>query len=140
VAAAAPPRGFWEWLRHAFAVEKFDESSLDPADKDVLQRLAERVHAKRMTSAAILWMQSNRHMNFLGSQAMVAAQPVFEMTHPLVNGVLRYVGLNVPLEDYPLLIAAFEKRYSVEYLIQRLEALLAADPDGDGPVPPASRA
>jgi hypothetical protein len=124
----APPRGFWNWLRYAFAVEKYDESSLSEDDKGALQRLAERVHARRTTSAVILWMQSNRHMNFIGSQMMVAAQPVFEMTHPLLNAVLRNFGLNVPPEDYPLLVSAFEKRYSVEYLIQRLEALLAETP------------
>lgn len=128
-----PPRGFWNWLKYAFAVEKYDESSLDPADKDALQRFAERIHAKGLTSAAILWMQSNRHMNFLGSQAMVLAQPVFEMTHPLLNAVLRNFGLNVPPEDYPLLVSAFEKRYSVEYLVQRMEALLAEEPGSSGP-------
>jgi hypothetical protein len=117
-------RGFMAWLRHAFAIEKNDESSLSEDDKAVLIRLAERIHSRRMTSAAILWFQSNRHMNFLGSQVMVAAEPVFEMTHPLLNGVLRFLGLNIPPEDYPLLIAAFEKRYSIEYLIQQLEARL----------------
>jgi hypothetical protein len=70
-------------------------------------------------------MQSNRHLNFLGSQAMVAAQPMFELTHPVLNGVLRHFGLNVPPEDYPLLTTAFEKRYSIEYLVQQLEAHLA---------------
>jgi hypothetical protein len=125
--APARPRGWRDWLRHAFAVEKYDESSLDPADKDVLQRLADRVHSRGLTAAAILWMQSNRHLNFMGSQAMVAAQPIFELTHPVLNGVLRHIGLNVPPEDYPLLYAAFEKRYSVEYLIQRMEALLAEE-------------
>jgi hypothetical protein len=122
---AGPPRGFWAWLRHAFAVEKYDESSLSEDDKSALQRLAERLHAKRLDSAAILWFQSNRHMNFLGSQALVAAQPIFEMTHPLLNAVLRTFGLNIPPEDYPLLVAAFEKRYSIEYLIQRIEGLMA---------------
>jgi hypothetical protein len=127
-APAEPPRGFWGWLRHAFAIEKYDESSLEPDDKAALQRFAERLHEKRMTAAAILWMQSNRHMNFLGSQALVVAQPVFELTHPLLNAALRNFGLNIPPEDYPHLVSAFEKRYSVEYLLQRLEALLAEQP------------
>jgi hypothetical protein len=122
--APPQPRGLKAWLKHAFAIEKNDESSLSADDKAVLLRMAERIHERRMGSAAILWLQGNRHLNFLGSQAMVAAEPMFEMTHPLVNGVLRFLGLNIPPEDYPLLIAAFEKRYSIEYLIQLLEARL----------------
>lgn len=121
------PRGFRAWLKHAFAVEPYDESSLSAEEKEALERLAARIHEKRLSSAAILWVQSNRHFNWLSSQVMVMFQPIFDMTHPLLNAILRNFGLAIPPAEYPKLVAAFEKRYSVEYFVQRLEALVAGD-------------
>ena len=120
------PRGFRAWLRHAFAVERFDESSLSDEDKDVLGRLAQRIHDKKLTSAAILWADSHRHLNFLGSQLLVFARPVFDFTHPLLNTLLGRFGLYIPPADYPKLQNALEKRFSIEFFVRRLEALSAA--------------
>ena len=120
-------RSFRDWIKHAFAVEKYDESSLSEEDKAILDRLAVQIHGRGLASPAILWLQSNRHMNWFGAQFIVAFQPIFEMTHPFVNMFLRVIGLNVPVEEYPKLHGAFEKRYSIEYLVQRLEALLAGE-------------
>lgn len=125
-------RGSWlrsvrAWFKYAFAVDKYDESSLSTGEKEILERLAAQIHGRGLSSPAILWLQSNRHMNWFGSQFMVAFQPIFDMAHPLLNSFLRVLGLNVPLEDYPKLQSAFEKRYSVEYLVQRLEALAAGE-------------
>jgi hypothetical protein len=121
------PRGFRAWLRHAFAVEPYDESSLSEEERAVLRRLAQQIERRGLTSAAILWVQSNRHMNWMGSQFLVMFQPLFDLTHPLLNSILRHFGLNIPPADYPTLCTAFEKRYSIEYLIQRLEACAAGE-------------
>jgi hypothetical protein len=118
---------FTAWWRHAFAVDKYDESSLSEEDRLALQSLAARIHASGMTTPAILMLQSNRHMNFIGSQVMVAAEPIYGLTHQLLQPLLTRIGLYVPPAEMPALIAAFEKRYSVEYVIQQLEA--AADED-----------
>jgi len=122
-----PPGGLKGWLRHAFAVEPFDESCLLPEEKAVLERLARQIHSRRLTSPAILWLQSNRHMNWLGSQFLIMLAPFFDMTHPFANAMLRNFGLNLPPADYPVLCQALEKRYSVEYLVQRLEARAAGE-------------
>jgi hypothetical protein len=121
------PGGLRAWLRHAFAVEKYDESSLTEQDKEVLQSLAKAIHEKRMTAAAIVWVESNRHMNFIGSQFLVMFQPIFDLVHPVVNPILRRFGMYIAPGELPKLQAALEKRYSVEYFIQRLEACVATD-------------
>jgi hypothetical protein len=116
-----PQAGFRAWLAHAFAVDAYDESSLSPAEKQVLDYIARRIDERGMGTAAIVWMQSNRHLNWMSSQFMVFFQPFFEMVHPLLNGLTRNFGLSLKPEEYKQLAAAFEKRYSVEYFIQRLE-------------------
>jgi len=121
------PRGWKAWLKHAFHVEPYDETSLSEEDREILDRVAERIHDKKMTPAAIMWAESHRNLNFVGSQLMVMAQPAFEMTHAFINFALGKLGIYIPPADYPKLQAALEKRYSIEYFIQRLEALTATD-------------
>lgn len=122
-----PRRGLRAWLRHAFAVEKYDESSLSEQDKEVLQSLAKAIHGRRLTAAAIVWVESHRHMNFIGSQFLVMFQPIFDLVHPVVNPILRRFGMYIAPRELPKLQAALEKRYSIEYFIQCLETCVAAD-------------
>lgn len=128
---AGPQRGLRAWLAHAFAIEPYDENSLSLEERSLLERLALQIHKRGLTSAAVLWIQSNRHMNWMGSQVLVMFQPIFDMTHPLVNALLRNFGLNIPPAEYPALCSAFEKRYSIEYLVQRLEACAAGEYNED---------
>jgi hypothetical protein len=120
------PRGLIAWLKHAFAVERYDESSLNADDKEILERLAQRIHEKRMTAPAILWAESHRYLNFLGSQVLVMLQPIFDLSNPFLNMLLGRFGIHISPEDYRKLFLALEKRYSVEYFIQQLEAHAAA--------------
>jgi hypothetical protein len=137
--AQPPARGWRARWAHAFAIEKYDETSLTQEERMVLDNLALQIEKRRLTSAAVLWVQSNRHMNWLGSQFLVMFQPIFDMTHPVLNGLLRNFGLNIAPKDYRHLCTAFEKRYSIEYFIQRLEACAAGEynkdsaPAGDNP-------
>ncbi len=71
-------------------------------------------------------------MNFIGSQLMVMAEPVADLASPVLNPVLQRFGMHMPLKELPVLQAALEKRYSIEYLIQRLEHYAAAEPEGSG--------
>lgn len=121
------PRGWRAWLAHAFAVEKYDESSLSDEEKEILTRLALQIDKRGVNSAAIIWFQSNRHMSWIGSQVLVAAAPVYDLAHQFVEPMLRALGLYVKPADMPLLAEAFTKRYSVEYLLQRIEAAQAGE-------------
>lgn len=134
------PRGLRAWLRHAFAVEKYEESSLSDADKRILRKIAGQIHERRLTAAAILWIQSNRHMGWLTSQALVMFGPIFDMTHTFFNAFSRNLGLYISPADFPKLHAALEKRYSIEYFIQQLEAHAAGDYNMGSPEQQASPA
>lgn len=130
--------GFISWFRHAFAVDKYDEDSLGEDDKEILARVARRVHEKKMTAATILWVESHRNLNFIGSQLMVFSQPLFDMTHPLFNAVLNRFGIYISPPDFPKLARALEKRYSIEYFLQQLERYAAEDYNGASPNAPAA--
>jgi hypothetical protein len=123
------PRGWRAWLAHAFAVEKYDESSLSDEEKELLTRLALQIQRRGVSTAAILWFQSNHHMSWVGSQVLVAAAPVYDLAHQFVEPMLRALGLYVKPAEMPLLAEAFAKRFSVEYLLQRIEAAQAGEMD-----------
>lgn len=134
------------WFAHAFSVEKYDESSLSDDDKEILGKLAKNIADKKMTAVAILWFQSHHHLNFLGSQLLVAAQPVLDVASgvldPLMSPLLKRFGIYIPLDELPKLQVALEKRYSVEYFVQLLEAHAAGDYNipSAGPETPADNA
>lgn len=123
-----PQGGLIAALRQAFAIESYDESSLTEEERTALDDLARSIHVRRMTAPAIMFIESNRHMNFLGSQLIVMAEPVADLASPVLNPILKRFGMHLPLKELPLLQAALEKRYSVEYLVQRLEHYAAEAP------------
>jgi hypothetical protein len=125
-----PEGGLIGALRRAFAIESYDESSLTEEERTALDNLANSINRRRMTAPAIMFIESHRHMNFLGSQLMVMAEPVADLASPVLNPVLQRFGMHLPLKELPVLQAALEKRYSIEYLIQRLEHYAAVNPDG----------
>jgi hypothetical protein len=124
--SSTAPKGWRAWWAHAFAVEKYDESSLSGEEKAMLTRVALEIQRRGMTTPAILWVQANRHMNWIGSQMLVGLKPIMELADPFLQFLSRF-GLYFSPEEMPILISAFEKRYSVEYLLQRLEAAQAGE-------------
>jgi hypothetical protein len=121
------PSGWRTWLAHAFAVDKYDESSLEPEEKALITRLAIEINARGMATPAIMYIHSQRHMGWLGSQVLVAAEPVFDLAHPLLNPLLKRFGLQISTDEMPVLISAFEKRFAPEYFVQRIEAAQAGE-------------
>jgi hypothetical protein len=121
------PSGWRAWLAHAFAVDKYDASSLAPEEQALLTRLAVEINARGMATPAIMYIHSQRHMGWLGSQLLVATEPLYEMAHPLINPLLKRFGLNVAPDEMPVLISAFEKRFAPEYFVQRIEAAQAGE-------------
>ena len=130
-APGVDPRGWWarlkDWCRHAFEVDAYDESSLCEEEKALLDRLARWVHDRQLSAAAIIWADSNRHFNFITSQALVFAQPAYDLSHPLIKFLLRQHKLDLPPEDITKLAIALEKRFSIEYFVRRLEALASGE-------------
>lgn len=97
-------------LRHAFAVGG-PHGPLTEADRELLRRLALAVVLRRMSTPALLFLQSVRPLNYVGSQAMVFLRPFLT---PLFNQV-----------DYDRLAAVLERREGIGALIEAIEGALA---------------
>lgn len=80
---------------------------LPEEEEAVLLKLARKVVDKGMTVPAILFLESVKPLNFIGSQTMVFFEPI-------VQTVFNF-------KDYDNLRSALEKRESVEILILRIE-------------------
>ena len=86
-----------------------DGRGILPEDEEaVLVKLANKVVEKGMTVPAILFLESVKPLNFIGSQTMVFFEPI-------IQTVFNF-------KDYDNLRSALEKRESIEILILRIEA------------------
>ncbi len=88
---------------------------VDPNDKisehehQALHRLAAKVIEWKMAVPAIMFLESIKPLNWIGSQAMVFFEP--------------FVHAMFSFKDYDVLQKTLEKRESVEVLIQKIEKL-----------------
>jgi hypothetical protein len=81
---------------------------LTPEQVQLFERLSARVVKLRLTVPAMLFLESVRPLNFVGSQVMVFFAP---MVHALFTA-----------RDYDLLQTALERRETIGYLVDLLEA------------------
>ncbi len=86
-----------------------EEKVLAEEEAAVIEKLAQKVVDRSMTVPAIMFLESVKPLNFIGSQAMVFFEPI-------VQSVFNF-------RDYDTLRTALEKRPTIEILIQRIEAL-----------------
>jgi hypothetical protein len=86
---------------------------LPEEEEAVLVKLAGKVVDRGMTVPAILFLESVKPLNFIGSQTMVFFEPI-------VQTVFNF-------KDYDNLRSALEKRESIEILILRIEEYDAVD-------------
>jgi hypothetical protein len=85
------------------------ETSLSPEERDFLDRLADGIARRRLTPAALFFLESMKPLGFLGSQAMHFFRPVVQIVW------------SDPV-NYDRLIQLLERRGSIELLLRRLEA------------------
>mgnify|MGYP001562322087 CR=1 FL=1 len=91
-------------MAHAFAV-KGEPLSIE--DEALLDRLAAEVAKRRMQAPAILFLESVKPLNFVGSQALVFLQPL--------------VGALFSTVQWERVTAILERREALELLIRRIE-------------------
>jgi len=84
------------------------EESLSDRQRELMNRFADRVVQMRMTTPAILFLESVRPLNYVGSQVMVFFAPV-------VRG---FFGL----PEWDELRLVLERRESIGYFLDLLEA------------------
>jgi len=97
---------FVEKLKHAFGIG-YEEPLLEKSDEEAIMRVGDLIVHRRLEVPAIMALESLRPMNFLASQVMVMLQP--------------FLGFVTDDSFFVSCQAAFEKRDSVNFLIEYLE-------------------
>lgn len=127
-------RRFQEWFSVAFAVEKGTEDELTDEELETLERLAERVVQAHMAVPAILFLESVRPLNYVGSHVLLFFRPLLGIASETVNLVSSpLLGFSVDVTFYNRVQEVLEKRASIEALIVRIERRLQDD-DPETPV------
>lgn len=96
-----------------------EEEDLEEEERELLRKIAQKVVDMRMTVPAILFLESIKPLNYIGSQAMV----FFE---PFASALFRFRTLHMTgmqLSEYDLFRRMMEKRDNVERLLQKIEEL-----------------
>lgn len=84
-----------------------DKSSLPEEENAILTKLAKKVVDKGMSVPAILFLESVKPLNFIGSQVLVFFEPI-------VQTVFNF-------KDYDTFRTALEKRETIEIIILKIE-------------------
>lgn len=84
-----------------------DKINIPEEENAVLEKLAKKVVDRGMTVPAILFLESVKPLNYIGSQAMVFFEPV-------VQSVFNF-------KDYDTMRIALEKRETLEILLLKIE-------------------
>jgi len=118
MAAASPHPGtkgglrerFVSGLRHAFAV-KGQADELTAEERELLDRLAVVVVRRGMAAPATMLLESVRHMNFIGSQALAFFEPLLAAVFDPARCVQCRQLMAKP-EAFPALIQAIQQHQS----------------------------
>src|SRR5687768_12974062 len=86
---------------------KTEAPRLSDEDAALLDRIANEVVRRRLTTPAILLLESVKPLNFVGSQFLVFMDPI--------------VRLFLTIRDYDRFVQMLEQRDSIEWLIQAIE-------------------
>jgi hypothetical protein len=102
---ALDAKSFKDKIKHAFAVET--DQPFSPEELAILDKLANAVIKRQMGTPAIMFLESIRPLNFIGSQAITFFQPV-----------LTFIFSS---KDVEMLEKILERRKSVGILIEMIE-------------------
>lgn len=96
------------WFNRGMELPDPEKSPLPEEQEAVLDKVAFQVVKRGMTVPAIVFLESIKPLNYIGSQAMVFFEPI-------VQTVFNW-------RDYDALRMALERRESIEILIRKVEA------------------
>jgi hypothetical protein len=99
----------FDWLKHAFAIEKERPVEPSEAQKAVVDRLCRQLVARGLTTPALLFLESVRPLNYISSQTLHFFTPV-----------LSTIADAKACQD---LAEFLEHRGAVDYLCRRIEEL-----------------
>jgi len=100
-------KDFWSKLKYAFSVEDEIHQTFSEEEMKLLNKVADLINKKRLNTPAVMFLESVRPLNFLGSQVMVFLQPI--------------VSFVISTKELDLLSKILEKRKSIPLLIELIE-------------------
>ena len=84
-----------------------DEQQRTDRQREVLQKVADKLLERRMEAPAIMLLESVKPLSFIASQGLVFLGPLLQVL--------------LSVKDYDTFAEALESRENVEWLIRRLE-------------------
>jgi hypothetical protein len=94
-----------------------DSKELTPEEVELMTKIAAKVVHWQMTVPAILFLESVKPLNWIGSQAMVFFEP--------------FVSAIFNVKEYNLFRGMMERRENVERMLQKIEELDAIQQEKD---------
>jgi hypothetical protein len=94
-----------------------EKDDLTPEEREILNKIANKVVRMQMTVPAIMFLESVKPLNWVGSQVMVFFEPFVSA----LFGDKTYGFFSV--RDYNLFRQMMEKRENTERLLQKIEEL-----------------
>ncbi len=99
----------WEKIKHAFAVNATQATEPTPQQLELVDRLCGVIKQRRLTPAAVAFLEMVRPMNYVGAQGMHFLEPIATT----IFSPTQYRELSLFLE----------RRDAVDIICERLEAL-----------------
>jgi hypothetical protein len=98
-----------KWLEHAFAVDPPGPAQPDPAQRLLVDKVCGEVVRRRLSAPALLVLEMSRPLNYLSAQ-------VLQFFHPFLTVLVDAAG-------YEQFTSFLERRGSIDYLVERIEAI-----------------
>lgn len=98
-----------EWLKHAFAVDTSGPFVPTVEQGKIVDRLCREIVRRRLTTPAVLYLEMSRPLGFLAAQAIHFFTPL--------------IAALTDAQGYRHFAEMLEQRKSVDYILERLEAI-----------------
>jgi len=93
-----------------------DDTKPTPEEQELIDRVAKLVVRKGLTVPAILFFETSKPLNWIGSQGMIILEPFVWAINPFL-----YAFFRLKHEDYLKFQRLIEKRHNVENLLLAIE-------------------
>ena len=101
-----PLQNIYSEIKHAFYIETSGGTSFDN-ENEFLERVATGITRRKLAAPALLFLETFKPLNYIGSQAMVFFRP--------------FISIIFPILKYDKMLNVLEKRNSINRLIKLLE-------------------
>jgi len=97
------------WIRHAFAVDRPGPAEPTDAQRRLVDKVCVEIVRRRLTTPALIFLETSRPLNYLGAQAMHFLQPIATVV--------------LDRDGYRSFTEFLEQRGSVDYFCNRIQDL-----------------